>query len=205
LVIEKQAAGVFQSPITSLQSTIPNGGSVALGLFFSSLLILLGIGTGARQFGTLRKLREEPYTPDIDKLYFRGQVRRRLTAAVLLVAIGAMIGFYYLSGMDARMNEIGDKGQDNPATQEDKDFARGVVIYWIVVLVLLALVGCVAVMDFWATRLYWMARYREMKNDHETRLRRDLEVYKHQQLSDRARGSQQPSDDTPPDGHDPVP
>ena len=178
---------------------------MAIGLFFSVLLILLGVGTGARQFATLRKLREEPYTPDIDTIYFRAQVRRRLTAAVLLFAIGGMIGFYYLSGMDARMDEIAAKGQAEPPAEADKEFARRVVIYWIVVLVLLALVGCVAVMDFWATRVYWMARYREMKADHETKLRRDLEVYKHQKLSDRAKGLKQSGDDTPPEGHDPVP
>jgi hypothetical protein len=166
---------------------------VAIGLFFSVLLILLGVGTGARQFATLRKLREEPYTPDIDTIYFRAQVRRRLTAAVLLFAIGGMIGFYYLSGMDARMDEIAAKGQAEPPAEEDKEFARRVVIYWIVV------------MDFWATRVYWMARYREMKADHETKLRRDLEVYKHQKLSDRAKGLKQSGDDTPPEGHDPVP
>ena len=177
---------------------------MAIGLIFSMLLVVLGVGTGARQFATLRKLRGEPYTPDIDAIYFRGQVRRRLSAAVFLFAIGAMIGVYYLSGMDARMEEIAAKHADPPA-QEDKDFARGVVIYWIVVLVLLALVGCVAVMDFWATRVYWMARYREMKADHETKLRRDLEVYKHQKLSDRAKGLKQSGDDTPPEGHDPVP
>jgi hypothetical protein len=177
---------------------------VALGLFFSSLLILLGVATGSRQFATRRKLRDEPYTPDVDKIYFRGQVRRRLTAAAVLVAIGMMIGVYYIAGMDARMDEIGAREPENPPTEEDKDFARGVMIYWIVVLVLLGVVGCVAVMDFWATRAYWMARYREIKTDYDTKLQRDLAVYRQQKLNDRARRLKKPADDTPPEGHPPA-
>ena len=117
---------------------------MVLGLFFAALLILLGLATGSRQFATMRRVREEPYMPDVDKLYFRGQVRRRLVAAALLVVIGVMIGVYYVSGMDARMDEIGARGQAAPPTEEEKDFARGVMIYWIAVLVMLGVVGCVA-------------------------------------------------------------
>ena len=177
---------------------------MVLGLFFSALLILLGLATGSRQFATLRRLREEPYTPEVDRLYYRGQVRRRLVAAGLLLVIGVMIGFYYLSGMDARMDEIGARNQGEPPSEEDKDFARGVMVYWIVVLVMLGVVGCVAVADFWATRVYWMVRYREMKTDHETKLQRDLAVYRQQKLNERAKGLKKSGDDTPPpDGEAP--
>ena len=177
---------------------------MALGLFFSSLLILLGLATGSRQFATRRRLREEPYAPEIDRLYFRGQVRRRLVASAFMIAIGAMIGYYYLAGMDARLNAINARDQDTPPTDEEKSFGRCVVIYWIVVLVLLAMVGCVAVADFWATRVYWMVRYREMKTDHETKLQRDLAVYRQQKLNARMKGLKKPDDDTTPEGHPPA-
>ena len=52
-------------------------------------------------------------------------------------------------------------------------------------------------MDFWATRMYWMARYREIKADHETKLQRDLAVFRQQKLNDRE-GLKKPDDDTPP-------
>jgi hypothetical protein len=58
-------------------------------------------------------------------------------------------------------------------------------------------------MDFWATRVYWMARYREMKADHETKLRRDLAVYRQQQLNNRAKGLNDHKDDTPLEGDAP--
>jgi len=57
---------------------------------------------------------------------------------------------------------------------------------------------CLAVFDFWATRKYWMARYKELKTDHELKLQRDLAVYRQQKLNARAPGLKPPSaaDDT---------
>ncbi|HSQ55276.1 MAG TPA: hypothetical protein VLM40_05980 [Gemmata sp.] len=180
---------------------------MVLGLFISSLLVLLGIGTGARQLATMRRLRDEAYTPDVDRIYYRGQTRRRLTAGVLLFVIGGMIGYYYLSGMDARMDAIPERNkagapQNDPQAEADKAFTRTVGIYFIVILVLLGIVGCVAVLDFWATRVYWLARYREMKADHETKLQRDLAVFRQTMLNDRAKGLKKPGDDTPLEGQD---
>jgi hypothetical protein len=112
-----------------------------------------------------------------------------------------MIAGYYLSGMDAEMDRIGEKtkrvagGEGPPAadakpepTPEERQFARRVGWYWIGVLGLVFVVGCLAILDFWATRIYWMARYREMKADHEAKLQRDLAVYRQQKLNDRMKG-----------------
>lgn len=177
---------------------------MVVGLIFAVLLVVLGAAAGARQFATLRRVREEPYMPDVDQRYFRGQARRRLFASGLLVVIGALIGVYYLSGMDARMDAIGDKRPDAPPTDDDKDFARFVGGYWIVVILLVGATVLVAILDFWATRVYWLARYREIKSDHETKLQRDLAVYRQKKLSERAKGLRPPPDDTPPEGHDPA-
>ena len=76
--------------------------------------------------------------------------------------------------------------------------------YWIGVLLLLGAVVWMAVLDFWATRVYWLARYREIKTDHDTKLRRDLAVYRQQKLNDRAKGLKPPTDDTTPEGDPPV-
>jgi hypothetical protein len=178
---------------------------VAVGLIFASLLVLLGVGAGMRQFVTLARVRTQHYMADEDRTYFRAQARRRMLASGLLVVIGAMIAFYYLSGMDARMDEIGAKGQpDGQPAEEDKEFTRQVGMYWIVVILLLGVVVCVAVIDFIATRKYWMARYREIKADHEAKLQRDLAVFRQQKLSDRARGLKKPDDETPLEGEPPV-
>ncbi|MBA4188306.1 MAG: hypothetical protein C0467_09900 [Planctomycetaceae bacterium] len=175
-----------------------------VGLIIAALLVVLGTGAGSRQLRTMRRVQAEPFMPDVDRKYFRGQGRRRLAASGLLVVIGLMIAFYYLSGMDARMDELGEKRAEGPPAEADKEFARLVGVYWIVVILLLGAVVTVAMIDFWATRVYWLARYREIKNDHNTKLQRDLAVYRQQKLNDRVKGLKKPTDDTTPEGEPPV-
>lgn len=177
---------------------------MVVGLLFAVFLGLLGVGAGLRQFVTLARIRTQPFMANEDHRYFRAQARRRLLASGLLIVIGAMIANWYLSGMDARMDQIGDRRADAPA-EADKEFTRLVGLYWISVILLVGVVICVAVIDFIATRKYWMARYKEIKTDHETKLQRDLAVYRQQKLNDRARGLKKPDDDTPPDGNEPLP
>jgi hypothetical protein len=171
------------------------------GLSLAAALLLLGVGAAVRQFGTLRRMREEPYMPEVDQRYYRGQAWRRLIASGLLVVIGTLIAYYYLSGMDARMDQIPERNKggeqpaaDDPQTQADKEFTRFVAIYWITVIVLVGAVVLMAILDFWATRLYWMSRYRELRADHETKLQRDLAVYRQQKLNDRAKGLKPPDE-----------
>jgi hypothetical protein len=174
-------------------------------MIFAAVLVVLGLGTGARQVRTLGRLKAEPYTPEVDRRYYRGQVRRRTVAAALLLGIGVMIAVYYLSGMDARMDALGAKRETGqPLDDGDKDFARHVALYWIAIIVMLGAVMAGAVLDYWATRVYWLARYREIKTDHDTKLRRDLAVYRQQKLNDRAKGLKPPTDDTTPEGDPPV-
>lgn len=182
---------------------------MVLGMLLAGVLVIFGIGAGVRQFRTLRRVGEEPYLPAADQQYFRGQVRRRLLASGLLLAIGGLIAGYYLSGMDARMDAIPERNRgegvqatDPVQAEADKQFTRFVGIYWILVIVLLGLVVGVAVIDFWATRSYWMARYKEMKADYDTRLQRDLAVYRQQRLNDRVKGLKKPRSDDTPTGED---
>lgn len=173
----------------------------AVGMCIALLLMCLGAGSGMRQLRALRRVRDEPFMPDEDRRYFRGQARRRFLASGLLAAIGLLIAVYYVSGMDARMDELGVKRQEQETqpSEEDKQFTRLVALYWIFVILLLGVVLTVAVLDFWATRVYWLARYREIKADHNTKLQRDLAVYRQQKLNDRVPGLKRPDDTTPDD------
>ena len=178
---------------------------MVVGLSFAAVLVLLGVGAGLRQFTTLARVRTQPYMADEDRHYFRNQARRRLLASGLLIIIGLMIAFYYVSGMDARMDAIperpkpeGQAAPNDPQAGADKEFTRLVGIYWIAVILLLGAVVGVALFDFMATRKYWMARYKEIKADHETKLQRDLAVFRQQKLNDRAKGlKKRDGDDTP--------
>src|SRR5262245_49718458 len=102
---------------------------------------------------------------DEDRNYYRSQARRRMLASALLIVIGALIAIWYLSGMDERMDGIQKRGEE-PPPDEDKEFTRRFGYYWIGVILLLGAVVFVAVVDFIATRKYWMARYKEIKADH---------------------------------------
>ena len=177
---------------------------MVVGLALSAILILLGVGAGLRQFVTLARVRTQAYMADEDRRYFHSQARRRMLASAFLIVIGAMIAFFFLSGMDARMDQIGEKRGEPPA-EEDREFTKIGGFYWIGVILLLGVLVGIAVVDFIATRKYWMARYKEIKADHEAKLQRDLAVFRQQKLNDRARGLKKPDDDTPPEGNEPLP
>ena len=189
-----------------------------VGLLLASLLLLLGVGAGLRQFRTLRRLREEKYIPSDERQYLRGQARRRLLTSGMLILIGGMLAGAYLSGMEERANEIADRKRKAAAaagidpfadpgrppdapevatgpSEEDKQFVKFYGTYWIVILVLLFGTVVFAVFDFWATRWYFMAQYRRIKADHETKLRRDLAVHRHTKDNDRMTGLGKGPDD----------
>jgi hypothetical protein len=196
------------------------GCPVGFGLLLAGILLGLGLGTGLRQRRTLRRLREERYMPSDERAYLRGQVRRRLVTSGVLVVLGGMIGGAYLSGMEARADEIAGRqkkaeerkvanpdapAEHPPPDDADRAFTKFYTWYWIAVLVLVFVVVCLAVLDFWHTRRYWMAQYKRIKEDHETKLRRDLAVYRRQKDEERLgrRGRRRGSpDDT--DEHEPV-
>jgi hypothetical protein len=166
----------------------------------------LGLGTALRQLRTRRRLAEERFLPSDERKYLSGQVRRRVVVGVVLVGIGGMIAGYYLSGMDGRMDEIMAKGKpaDGDVDPADKQFAKMVGFYWIGVLGLVFIIAVCAVLDFWATRTYWMAQYRLIKQDHETKLRRDLAVYRQAKDNDRMHGRGRSSSDDETDESPPV-
>jgi hypothetical protein len=183
---------------------------VLVGLLLALVLVLLGVGTAYRQYRLARHLRAERFLPSDERSYLRGQVIRRSAVAVVLVAIGGLIGGYYFSGMDARADQIAERkrGADpaddpgrppdpNPADEADREFAKLLGLYWIGVLMLVFVVACLAVLDFWATRRYWMAQYKRIKEDHETKLRRDLALYRQQKDNERlGRRGKKPDNDT---------
>jgi len=193
----------------------------AVGLVLAFLLMALGVGTAYRQMTTRRRLREERFLPSDERSYLRGQVRRRIVVGVALLAIGGLIAGYYLSGMDARMDEIKDRrknllpaddgGRPDEVDPADKQFAKFVISYWIGILCLVFVIACAAILDFWATRKYWMAQYRIIKEDHEAKLRRDLAAYRAAKDNDRLHrlggdkpggpdGSADDTDEHPPAG-----
>jgi hypothetical protein len=179
---------------------------VVVGLILAAIPLVLGLGAGYRQVAALKRIRAEPHMAGEDRRYFRRQATRRLVISGFLLLLSGMIFFYYLSGMDARMDAIpernkgaGEPPADDPQAQADKEFTSLVGIYWIVIILILGVWVGMAVADVIATRKYWMARYKELKADHETKLQRDLAVYRQQKLNERAKGLKKSDDDTSED------
>ncbi len=174
---------------------------MVVGVLLATALVLIGAVTAVRQRRALRALADEPFLADEDRQYRHGQARRRLITSVLLLIVGGMIGGSYLSGMDARMDEIGDRKAAGALPQGEADAAADarftwfVAFYWTGVMGLVFVAVCLAVLDFWATRRYWMARYKELKADHETKLHRDLAVFRQQKLNERVPGLKPPGPD----------
>lgn len=167
----------------------------AVALVLSAGLVLLGLLTGVWQVRGLRALAERKLVPSDEYAYFRARYRRRLVTAALLVSVGAMIGGAYLSGMTRVADQLGqprpegvadDQAPKPEMTEEQKEFVRVSLAYWSIVLILVfALIG-LATVDAFATRRYWLAQYRALRDDHQARLRRDLAVYKQNQEQNRS-------------------
>ncbi len=183
----------------------------AVGLILATGLLAFGVGTAARQRGTLRRLRDERFMPSDERAYLRGQVRRRLITSAIVALIGAMIGWSYLSGTEARATEIAERSRKatenapeheagrpaDPQTPTDEEKRRVAAekafvslygYFWLGILALVFIAVSCAIFDFWATRRYWMAQYRIIKADHEAKLRRDLAVYRQAKDNDRMTG-----------------
>lgn len=167
----------------------------AVALVFAAGLVLLGVLTAVWQVRGLRALAERKHVPSDEHEYFRTRYRRRLVSAALLLAIGAMIGGAYLSSLAQAADRLGQPREvegDQPKpemTDDEKELVRFLGAYWAIVLVLVfGLVG-LATVDAFATRRYWLSQYRALRDDHQTRLRRDLAVYKQHREQSRGRGT----------------
>ena len=160
------------------------------GLFLAAVLVLLGAVTGAFQLRGLKRLRARTHVPSDEFAYLRKRHRRRLLTGVLLVVAGGMIAGAYLAGMEAKVDELGEKkppaDPDAPKpklTDDQKELLRFWGAYWIVVVVIVFAILGLALADAVSTRRYAMAQYHIIKEDHEAKLRRDLAVYQVQKQS----------------------
>ncbi len=157
----------------------------AVALALAAGLVLLGVATGYFQVRGLRRLAARKHVPSDEHAYFRNRYRRRLLTGAVLVTLGGLIGGAYLSGMERRVDELkqeqpAGEGEEPRMTDDQKQVVRFWGGYWTLVLVLVfALLG-LAVVDALATRRYWLALYRQIKEEHQSKLRRDLAVYRQQ-------------------------
>jgi hypothetical protein len=164
---------------------------------FAAVLVLFGCAAAWFQIRGRRKFVARTHVPSDEQAYFRGRYRRRLISAILIAVIGALIGGAYLSGLEPSIDKLTDKSADPPPepgsvkelNPEQKQLVRTWGAYWIVVSVLVFVVLGFGFADAMATRKFWLSQLAVLKDDHETKLRRDLAVYIAQRDQNRMKNS----------------
>jgi len=189
-------------------------------LMLVGVLILLATGTLLMQMVGYRKLRHGSVMADEDRRYLRAKHRRRLLMGINLFAIAGMIGWTYLSGMEAQAEALTaeaaaknlqaaanpppvdpavdpDVGPAQPEMKpETREFIRFYSMFWILTLLLVFLLVMFAFFDLMSTRAYAMRQLRRIREDHRVLLERDLAVYRSHRSQDRRRfTAPEPSDD----------
>jgi hypothetical protein len=149
------------------------------------LLVLLTLGVAAffarQQVATLRGLsRSEILTPD-DRGYLRRQAWRRLLGCAMLVLIACLISGWFLSGLDAGIDALGDQRKAQAAAgeilarPEQEQAMRFYIYYWIAVLLLLLGLVLLAAADLWAIRRFSARHFRRIRDDRRAMLEHQLE------------------------------
>jgi hypothetical protein len=144
-------------------------------------LVALGLVSGYFQVRGLRALAARKHIPTDEYSYLRNRYRRRLLVAGALVLTGGLIAGAHLSGFEREVDRIVEARKVAKAAGGDVSDGDKFVLqlwggYWIVVISLVFVLLALAVVDAWSTRRYWFKVLREMRDDHNTKLRRDLAV-----------------------------
>ena len=164
---------------------------------FAIGLMLFGCAAVWFQIRARRKFVARTHVPSDEQAYFRGRYRRRLISAAQIAVIGALIGGAYLSGLEPSIDKLTEKSADPPQepgavkelSPEQKQLVRTWGTYWMVVSVLVFVVLGFGFADAMATRRFWLSQLEVLKDDHETKLRRDLAVYMAQRDQNRMKNT----------------
>ena len=156
---------------------------MTLALMLAGGLILMGMVTATWQLRGMKRLAVRKHVPSDEWGYLRRRYRRRLWTAGVLLLLGGLIGGAYLSGMEERAANLGKEranaeGEPPEMTAEQKQFVRFWTSFWIVVIILVFVLLALALADSWATRRFWYGQLRQMREEHQAKLRRDLAVHK---------------------------
>ena len=165
---------------------------MAVALALAAAILLLALVTTLSQVRGLKRLARRAHVTSVERAFLSGRYRRRLFTAGVLAAVGLLIGGAYLSGLEHDADRLlpGDAARPE-MTPEQKVLLRTWVLYWTGVVVLGAALLGLAFADALATRRYWLVLYKELREDHQLRLRRDLAVHK-QQVNERLNGRLRP-------------
>ena len=146
------------------------------------VLALLGVA-GYFSWQQVQSLRALPKLVSLqpeDRRYLRNLAIRRITGCLCLVGIAVLIGAAFVSGLEARVQEISDQraalpeGPKPALNEEQGTTVRLYAAIWVALLLLLLVAVLLAAADVWATRQYGIRHYRRIQGDRRAMLERQL-------------------------------
>ncbi len=143
-------------------------------------LVILATFTGVRQWSNLRDLRFRDELSREELNYRRGQARRRLWSAGLLLLLAVLLATIQTVLEKRRQEVIAERavqlqsGESVPTSEPHRQFIRIYVGAWIALLVVLLAVVLLVGFDVWAIRRYALNQYRRLQADRRAMLERQV-------------------------------
>ena len=146
----------------------PDG--IAVGFLIAGALIAVAAYFGWRQRLTLQLVRGDTQLPRDQRRYLYKQCWRRLFGSSLLLIVAVMlIGALFLDYETAA-----------DADHEDaRQAARFLVAYVVVMLFIILVILVVAVFDFWAIARFGVEQRKQLVQEHQAMLERELAQHRH--------------------------
>lgn len=134
------------------------------------VLVSLASYFGWRQWLVLRALDDQPDLSPEDRSYHRRQSARRLLCGVLMVVLAALLGGWYLLGLDRQVVELVRQGR--PPDADQRRMLRWSLGYLIAAVLVLLGMLFLAALDLWAIRRYGLRHYRQIQTDRRLMIER---------------------------------
>lgn len=147
----------------------------------TAILVTIAVITGSNAMLLLRRVRYGPVLASTERSYLRNRGYRRLFNAGLMMGLAAFLAGGTLFGLHTEFERIMPRDRVIPVEERpegDKIFLKWWAIYWISVLVSVALIAFVAFLDLLATNRFANGEIRRLREENRAILERDLALHK---------------------------
>lgn len=145
---------------------------IIVGALLIAALLALAAYYALRQKVTLRRIRNETDLTPEDRVYLRGQVRRRLICSLLMVVLAAMlVGWFFVEEVEPTALQ---KAQGNvELNPEQKESVRFFTLYVILIFIVFFAILFMAGFDVIATAKFGLRYHRRLEADRRTVLEKE--------------------------------
>lgn len=147
----------------------------------TAVLVIIALITGSNAMLLLRRVRYGPVLASTERFYLRNRAYRRLLNSGLMMLLGAFLASGSIFGLHSEFERIMPRDRVIPVEERpeaDKIFLRWWAIYWISVLVSVALIAFIAFLDLLATNRFANGEIRRLREENRSILERDLALHK---------------------------